>query len=260
MSRMLSLAEGLLGMGRTHQQLGRVHDAFSILSRLSRFRELPREVAEETQARLGEIQIKRKKYSRACRHLATALQHDPDNAHYHHLLAGATREQDPEQWERAAEHYRRAIELDPERVESLIELGLLCVRNGQADEGVTHLKRAVELKPDDAEVLGKLVKGLRLAGRADDARGALQAALFRNGRDRRFQQLWDDYQFRMLRREQYRQLEKARSASVPGPVLLPFVRIEGGRISSATEEGAAKVIAAVPVPRPARGLDRRLVR
>src|SRR5438105_2168887 len=127
MSRMLNLAEGLLGIGRTHQQLGRVHDAFTILSRLSRFRELPQGVAEETQARLGEIQLKRKKYGRAARHLLIALRHDPDNARYHHLLAGALREQDSDQWERAAEHYRRALELDPELVESLIELGLLCV-------------------------------------------------------------------------------------------------------------------------------------
>src|SRR5437764_1569865 len=143
MSRMLNLAESLLGLGRTHQQLGRVHDAFAILSRLSRFRELPQCVAEETQARLGEIQLKRKKFGRACRHFQVALRHDPDNARYHHLLAGALRDQDSEQWERAAGHYRRALELNPEQVESLIELGLLCVRNGQADEGLAHLERAV---------------------------------------------------------------------------------------------------------------------
>src|SRR5689334_24150337 len=53
MSRMLNLAEALLGMGRTRQQLGRVQDAFAILSRLSHFRDLPKDIAEETQARLG---------------------------------------------------------------------------------------------------------------------------------------------------------------------------------------------------------------
>src|SRR2546423_9428139 len=87
MSRMLNLAEGLLSMGRTHQQLGRTRDALTVLSRLSRFRELPPGVAEETQARLGEIQLKRRKFRRARRHLTVALRYDPDNARYHQLLA-----------------------------------------------------------------------------------------------------------------------------------------------------------------------------
>src|SRR5438132_542193 len=146
MSRTLNLAEGLLSMGRTHQGLGRVHDALTILSRLSRLRELPPGVAEETQARLGEIQLQRKKYTRARRHLRVALRYDPANAHYHHLLARALAEHDSEKWERAADHYRRALELDPERVDCLTGLGLLCVKMGHADEGVEHLKQAVELR------------------------------------------------------------------------------------------------------------------
>jgi tetratricopeptide (TPR) repeat protein len=109
MSRMLNLAEGLLGMGRTYQQIGRTRDAFTILSRLSRFRELPRDVAEETHARLGEIQLQRKQYPRACRHLTIALSLDPDNPRYHRLLASALRPQGEEQWERAAAHYQRAL-------------------------------------------------------------------------------------------------------------------------------------------------------
>src|SRR3954447_2164718 len=83
MSRTLNLVDGLLLMGRRHQQLGRARDALTILARLASFRELPREVAEETQARLGEIQLRRRKYHRARRHLAAALHHDPENARYH---------------------------------------------------------------------------------------------------------------------------------------------------------------------------------
>jgi tetratricopeptide (TPR) repeat protein len=258
MSRMLNLAEALLGRGRTHQQLGRVHDAFAILSRLSRFRELPQSVAEETQARLGEIQLKRKKFGRACRHLQTALNHDPENSRYHHLLAGALREQDPDQWERAAEHYRRALELNPDQVESLVELGLLSVRNGHADEGIAHLRRAAELQQDDPEVLGKLVKGLRWTGRSAEARGALRAAMFRHPHDRRFQQLWSDFQFRMLRRQQRDQASK-RSGSNTEPVLLPFVSVSREREATRPAEG----IATVPVARVGRtlpGLDQRHAR
>ena len=53
---------------------------------------------------------------------------------------------------------------------------------------------AVEVAPENANALAKLVKGLRLAGRGDEARSALQAALFRNPRNPRFRKLWNEYQ------------------------------------------------------------------
>lgn len=224
MSRMLNLAEGLLGMGRTRHQLGRLRDAFAILSRLSRFRDLPKDIAEETQARLGEIHLQRKNYARAQRHLAIAIKHDPDNTRYHLLLARALREQDDSQWDQSAEQYRKGLDNDPENVECLTELGLLCIRMGKPDEGLNHLRRAVELKPSDAEILGKLVKGLRLAGRAEEARGEIRGAMFRNPRDRRIQQLWSSFQFRMLRREQRHRLNQGQPTPCTGPILLPFVR------------------------------------
>src|SRR5688572_29766958 len=79
MGKMLNLAEGLLWKIRSLQHLGRCNDALSLLTRLSRLRELPRAVAEETQARLGEVQLQRKQFRRAHRHLTLALRYDPDN-------------------------------------------------------------------------------------------------------------------------------------------------------------------------------------
>src|SRR5437762_11958173 len=108
MSRTLNLVDGLLLMGRRHQQLGRIRDALTVLARLASFRELPREVAEETQIRLAEIQLRRRKYRRARRHLAVALRYDPDNARSHYLMATALRGLGEDQWDRAAVHYRRS--------------------------------------------------------------------------------------------------------------------------------------------------------
>jgi tetratricopeptide (TPR) repeat protein len=223
MSRTLNLVDSLLLMGRRHQQLGRTREALTLLVRLAGFRELPPSVAEEAQARLGEIQFKRRKYHRACRHLTIALRHDPENAHYHRLMGATLRQQDEDQWDRAAEHYRRSLQIEPDCVTCLIEFGLFAIRLGHVEEGLGHLRRAVELRPGDPEAAGKLAEGLRLAGRPDEARTALQAALFRNPRDHRFRQLWANFQFRQLRRQQARELL---ASDDDGPVLLPFVLSE----------------------------------
>ena len=55
MSKMLNLVDCLLARGRFLQQLGRDQDALVVLQRLAGFRQLPPQVAEETQLRLAEI-------------------------------------------------------------------------------------------------------------------------------------------------------------------------------------------------------------
>lgn len=233
MSRTLNLVDSLLLMGRKHQELGRVRDALTILVRLAGFRDLPHAVAEETQVRLAELQLRRKKYQRARRHLGAALRYDADNARYHYLMGSVLRQQDEEQWEQAAQHYRRSLELDPQQPVCLAEFGSFAVRLGHADEGLKCLRQALVLKPDDPEVVGKLAEALRLAGRGDEGRAELRAALFRNPRDRRFRKLWTDFQFRQLRRQQ--QTRQADRRSAEGPVLLPFVAAT--RTAPSTEAG-----------------------
>ena len=62
MSPTLNLVDHLLALGRRYQDLGQGRDALRIFTRLSSFRELPAEAAEEAQARLAELQLKRRKY------------------------------------------------------------------------------------------------------------------------------------------------------------------------------------------------------
>jgi len=226
----LNLVDHLLALGRRYQDMGQGRDALRIFTRLSGFRELPAEAAEEAQVRLAELQIKRRKYRRARRHLAIALRFQPDNARYHYLMAKALKAEDRGNLERAAEHYRRSLELDPENVKCLVEYGLTAVRMGRTDEGLANLRQAVERAADDAEVVGRLAKGLRLVGRSDEARAVLRAALFRNPRSPRFRKLWNEYQFQHLRREQEaeRMNREGLRTSEDGPVLLPFVRVTTG--------------------------------
>ena len=223
----LNLVDRVLAMGRRYQEIGRLRDAATILTRLSQFRSLSAEAAEETQARLAEIYLKRRKYKNARRHLTAALRHQPDNARYHYLLATALYAEDGADLERAGEHYRRALELDPGHSKCRADYGHLLLRLGQTDDGLTHMREAAERAPEDVEVLGKLVKGLRLCGRTDEARSVLQLAMFRNARSPRFHKLWDEFRFHQARRRNNAErLERAEDESDgEQPVLLPFVRI-----------------------------------
>jgi Flp pilus assembly protein TadD len=221
-STTLGLVDHLLSRGRHFQQLGRPHDALRILSRLAGFRELPAAVAVETQCRLGELQLRHKRYARARRHLAAALRFDPDNTRAHFLMAQAldgNRDADPA---RAADHYRAALALDPAQPECLCAFGALALRLNRTDEGLECLRAAARLAPDDLVVLAKVAAALRLAGRCEEARGLLLAARFRHPRDARYRKLWDEFQFHAARGAQ----NAARTGRSPddGPVILPFLR------------------------------------
>jgi tetratricopeptide (TPR) repeat protein len=226
MNTTLNLVDHLLALGRRYQELGRHRDALRLLMRLTDFRELPAEAAEEALARLAEIHLKRRRYVRARRCLTAALRHRPECARYHHLMGNAVQAEDRGNLERAAGHYRRALEIDPGQVQCLCDYGLLAVRLGRIEEGLARLREAVERAPADAEALAKLVRGLRMCGRGDEARAALRAGLFRNPRAPRFRKLWLEFQFQQLR--QQRELERLDRAGATlddsEPVLLPFVR------------------------------------
>jgi tetratricopeptide (TPR) repeat protein len=226
MSMTLNLADRLLARGKNFQQLGRHQDALEVFDRLAGFRDLPPLVAEETQIHRAEILMQRGEYRAARRHLAAALAHQPDNARYHYLMATALRCDEEGDAHRAARHYRKALEIDPNQADCLSEFGLLALSLGKVAEGLKCLRQAVELGPNDPEIVGQLVEGLLEVGRYDEARKTLQAALFRNARDGRFRRLWSDFQFQQLRDDQ--QEERYTLAKLgggdQGPVLLPFLR------------------------------------
>jgi tetratricopeptide (TPR) repeat protein len=225
MSRTLNLVAQLLTRGRKLHQLGVENEALRTFGQLARLGDLESEVAEEVQSRLAEILLRRGKFHRARRHLTAALAHQPDNPHYHHLTATALEADSQADPKRALAHWRRAVELDPTNARYLSAFGLLAVREGECEEGLTALRRAHELASDDPAVLGNLTEGLCHAGLAEEARTALRAALFRNPRDLEIRQLWNDFQFKQLQ-EQQQAARRLRLATETDnqPALLPFVR------------------------------------
>lgn len=231
MSTTLNLVDYLLNRGRSFQHLGRTHDALRILSQLAGFRELPTAVIEETQFRLGELQLRRRRYLRARRHFAAALRYDPGNARYHFRMAQALDTEHDGDPARALQHYQTSLDLDPQQTDCLCAQGLLALRLGQTQVGLRSLRAAVELAPDDLKVLPRVVTALHWP--IDPTRpGAccwpLVFAILTMGVTRK---MWNDFQFHAARREQdaVRQQRNALGQDEEEPMLLPFVRPSGGR-------------------------------
>lgn len=233
MSMTLNFARHLLTMGQNYQQLGRNHDALRYLSRLAKLHDLEPTIAEESQVRLAEIHLARRNFAKARRHLTAALTHQPANARYHHLMAAALAADEKADPQKAADHFRQSLKIDPDQPDCLGEFGLLALDIGQTEEGFQCLRRAVELSPDDPAVIGRLVEGLVREDRVQEARKALLAARFRNPRDGRFHKLWNDFQFQQLHQRQRRNRQDADRADQDAsePTLLPFIRLAPETVS-----------------------------
>jgi tetratricopeptide (TPR) repeat protein len=250
MSMTLNLVDRLLSRARRLRSLGRTHDALSLFERLAAFGELPGPVAEATQVHLAELQLRRRRFRQARRHLAAALQHRPESARYHHLMARAVAGGPNADSGRALEHYRRSLAIAPDRPRCLCACGRLALHLGRRDEALTCLRRAAELAPDDPAVIGRAADGLRRANQTDEARALLRAARFRNPRDLRFRQLWDVAQFQELRQEQ--ELARLGNGQVEedGPVLLPFLRLTDGDLPAAAGRQVVRHDPPAPLPPP----------
>jgi tetratricopeptide (TPR) repeat protein len=223
---MLNLAQALLSRARKLQKLGREDDAYNLLMRLTDLEALPDYAAEEVALRLAAAHLRRRQFKRARQYLKIALGIQPDNARSHYLMARAFDAGATPNARRALEHYRIAVELEPEHPAWLCRYGLLLARLGRSREALAKLRRAAEMAPDNVPDLKKIVEGMRLANATDEAWRLLLAARFRNPRDSRFLGLWRDFQFQQLRKQQ--ETARPRVVAVAGrPVLLAFVPPKG---------------------------------
>ncbi len=236
-SHTLNLVDRLLDLGRNLQVHGQHTKAAGLLARLARFRELPRDVAEEAHVRLAEIELERNQPKQARRHLVTALAYQPDCAHYHYLLAVAAEEDPNGNPQQAALHYRRCLELDPEHPDYWCEYAHFALGQKQTRSALAAWRRAADLAADDPDTLGQVAAGLRRANKQDEAKQLLRAALFRHPHDRRFRGLWDKHQFDLLHAAQQPAPREPRRQESSEPMILPLVRPK-----KRTQKAGAKII------------------
>lgn len=229
MSRKLNLVDCMLTRSRQLQTHGLGSQATTLLQKLSNFRDLPPDVAEESQYRLAELALERREYKQARRHLAVALAYQPEEASYHYLMAVAIEDDPDSDKARAGRRYRRAITLDPENPLYLADYGAHQFQAGAVATGLELMREAAALAPDDPDIVGQLAKYLREHGALDEAQSVVRLALFRNSADRRFRNLWQEHQFEALRARQEVQATTLRLSDRCRPVILPFTRPQGSR-------------------------------
>jgi len=218
MGKTLNLCECLLQMGRDWQAAGRLVEASRVLLRLAGFHDLPAAVAEETHSRLATLFLQLREFKKARRHLTSVLFFRPSHAPYYFQLASALHHDDEADPFRAVRYYRQALRLDPDQPRWWSDFGRLLLQIGKPQKAVVAMRKALSLGADDPVIVAKLVEGLCLADRADEARKVLRDARFRHPRDPRFRKLWNDFQFRQIHDAQF---EPPAAAE---PVILPFVR------------------------------------
>jgi tetratricopeptide (TPR) repeat protein len=78
---------------------------------------------------------------------------------------------------RAADDYRRVLELDPSRDEVRWPLARCLLQMGSYEEAVDELKRVERLRPDDPDVQVSLARAYNMLDRPDEARAVLQRVL-----------------------------------------------------------------------------------
>lgn len=221
MSRTLNLLDHLLERGRHLQNLGRHADAVAVLDRLTGFKDLPASLAEEAWSRLAELERSKGDLNGARRHLNAALVVQPRSALYHRLMAEILETIEEGDTEQALEHYRLALDTEPDEPFILSAFGRLALRLGHKEEGLAALERAAELAPEEPAILSRLAHGLLGLGQVAAARSLLRAALFRHPRDSRFKQAWQEFQFEALGHTQ-RQQRHARAEEGAAAMVLPF--------------------------------------
>src|SRR5262245_8675175 len=139
MSKTLNLCDRLLAIGRNLHKLQQDDEALHYLQRLAALHDLPADVAEQAQVCVADVYLRKRKYRRARRHLSIALLYRPDSARYHYMMATALTKGRAKDLARAAAHYERSLELEPEQPQCLADFGRLCLKMGRIEEGLGAL-------------------------------------------------------------------------------------------------------------------------
>ncbi len=124
---------------------------------------------------LGDALLQQKQRESAIEHFRLAVQANPNYVDAFNALGGALGEQGNAV--EAAACFNRALQLDPHSVEALSNSGKLRAAMGKTGEAVTYYERALRESPDNAAILTNLGGALADLGRTDEAIQAYEHAL-----------------------------------------------------------------------------------
>jgi tetratricopeptide (TPR) repeat protein len=215
MSDVLCFVNHLLERAQRLARSSQFVPAIELLRDVARF-PLSATRAEQVHRLLGELYLQLRRYRKAARHLRQAIALAPRTARYHYLLGRCVAAHPRGRRENALQHFRRALQLQPNHRRCQAEAGLLAVRLGRVSYGLRLLRQAAQGEP---RLVGKLVRGYCEAGRPEAARRAVQLARFAAPRCPQLLQLQHRLQYGQLRGQQAQRTARAAGA----PVVLPFL-------------------------------------
>ena len=112
----------------------------------------------------------------AIAHLQKALEIDPDDVETHNTLGYALLQKG--QAEEALSHFQRALEIEPNRVASVhYNLGHTLLQKGRVDEAISHLEKALKIDSSYVPAYSDLGYALLQKGRVEESFAHLQRAL-----------------------------------------------------------------------------------
>ena len=111
----------------------------------------------------------------AVEHYRKAVQIDPNNykALYNLGMALAARGQ----FNEAIENFRQAIQIKPNDCGALVSLGIALANRGQFDEAIANFRQAIQIDPNNCEALNNLGIALATRGQFDEAIGNFRKAI-----------------------------------------------------------------------------------
>lgn len=228
-----------------YRSLGLNEKASKIFNSLTRFKNLPKSIAEQTQFHLGEICLNQKRFKKASRHLSIALNYNQDNASYHFLLGKAIAAGGLGDLKQAVSYFKASLKLDPKNVKALRFLGVCMIHLNKAKLGVGYLTRACNIMPHNLELLKLLVRHLQEQNMHEDARACITKALFLNNDNPKFKCLWNSFLFHEARINQQNSND---SQLQQRQVILPFLKVVTKKKATAPEQGRNDGPESLPTP------------
>jgi len=77
------------------------------------------------------------------------------------------------QYDDAARQYRETLEMEPNYVPALLDLGIVCLRTGEFHKAIAQFEKAKTVSPENGVVLSDLAQAYALSGDKAGARGIL---------------------------------------------------------------------------------------
>jgi tetratricopeptide (TPR) repeat protein len=101
---------------------------------------------------------------------------EPPSAEEHFILGNEFSQTGD--FEKAVEEYKKVLELDPQHVDAISNLGVAYYNLGQLDEAIEQYSKAIEIAPRDADIYSNLaaahVQKYQLSGAQDQLESALE--------------------------------------------------------------------------------------